>query len=117
MMRDRWFWAAVMVACVVVALIWSAIWQGLEPPELRAKEHPPLRLPAEFNTKAQTAWDRLRPLYGDFAMPPIKCRTEGEQKICQPEEPLAPPHTDAELRVLAQRYPATGPFSATVPIK
>jgi hypothetical protein len=86
MLRDKWFWAATIVGCIVVALIWSAIWQGLEPRALRMKEPPPLHLPPDFSAEAQAAWERMRPLYGDFAVPPMRCRTEGGQRICQPME-------------------------------
>jgi hypothetical protein len=49
MLRDKWFWATVVVGYIVVALIGSAIWDGMLPAELKVKEPPPLHLPSEFS--------------------------------------------------------------------
>ena len=85
-MNKKTIFAAAMLlpVLIVVALIASAVWQGLDPAERTAVRYVPPDLPDGVSDEAKAAWKRMRPFARDVALPLMRCRTEGGQRICQP---------------------------------
>jgi hypothetical protein len=61
MINKLLFAGALLVICFVLALIGSAIYDGLNPKPTPICARAIERLPPEFSKQAQEAWERMRP--------------------------------------------------------